>query len=192
MTTIDATAVADDVDERPSWTAPTSRSTYVATLLLLLALLLGRLPAVLDELERTMPASLRSDIGDPSLVRLSLGVGAMLGTLVTLLALAVFWLLARSLERHLFDASVGTPRWRVGLFTLAVSSCFLVANLVPVVVSRTTLGPLTAQALTVAAGLGAAAVFAGRLRLVSGQRAAMLVTVTVALAWLTALASVAG
>ena len=138
-----------------------------------------------------MPDELRRQVGDPSLVRLSISVGALLGVVVTLLALGVFWLVARALERHLFDDSIGRGRWRVGLFTLAVSACFLSSILAPALLGRAALPTPATQVTALVAGVLAVAAFTSPLRRLGPRRAAVVAVSVVGLAWLTSLASLA-
>ena len=176
---------------RPIAAAPTTRRVYVALAAALAALLAIRLPQVIGELERSMPDELRRQVGDPSLVRLSISVGALLGVVVTLLALGVFWLVARALERHLFDDSIGRGRWRVGLFTLAVSACFLSSILAPALLGRAALPTPATQVTALVAGVLAVAAFTSPLRRLGPRRAAVVAVSVVGLAWLTSLASLA-
>lgn len=109
----------------------TGRRTAVLLVLVLTCVMAVRLPSLYAALERDFPAELAAELSDPQLRTLALRVGVAVGLLVSVLAAAVFVLLARQLERTVFPRTVRAGGLEVGLHTTVYVLSVVVNQAVP-------------------------------------------------------------
>jgi hypothetical protein len=106
----------------PARSAPTSRTLLIAAYALVLVLLAFRVPQTYAYLQHNVPSTLSLRIHDKGLESLALKTGVFLAYMVTALAVAIFFGLARMLEKRIFDSALpliaGTS---VGLYCLVVA-----------------------------------------------------------------------
>lgn len=177
-----------DTAPQPPRPSATSRATVIATLVLLGLAVSLRASQTYGLLRDTMPSQLARDIDDPRLERLAIESAVLLGILVTVFAVAIFFVLARVLERHLFDARIGHGRFRIGLFGLTIVLCVLPYQVYALAVPPTVVGGSPAAAArTLAAAVLATLAFLPQLRAHGWVRASSAGGAAILLGLLTAL-----
>ena len=101
--------------------APTSRVLLLLSYALVLLLLGLRVPQTYAYLQQHVPATLSAEIHDEGLESLALKTGVFLAYVVTALAVAIFFALARMLEKRVFTSVLPLPGGTsVGLYCLVV------------------------------------------------------------------------
>lgn len=120
MSSLTAAPTAVDLSDLPARPA-TSRVLVLVAYSCVLVLLAIRVPRTYAYLSAHVPETLSVQIHDEGLESLALKTGVFLAFLVTALAVAVFFGLARVLEKRLFAGALPLPAGRsLGLYCLVV------------------------------------------------------------------------
>ncbi|GAB2733421.1 hypothetical protein ACX801_02720 [Arthrobacter bambusae] len=112
----------------------TSRGLWIASYILLMALVALRLPLTRKYLNANVPADVRSEIGDDRLLSLSMTVGTVLFFLVYAVIIALYFSLAAFLDKRVIPGkSVLAGRVNIGAFFVIAILATIPVNLFSVV-----------------------------------------------------------